>query len=165
MNRKLFTLAAALMLGSAFTVNAQTKNEAITGTQLDGATPYYLKFGDKQYLNGVKVEGENDAKEKVSTTTLSNQTGLAEDLKKDQSGLWYVTATKVDGEWKIQLKNKATGGIFTFNKTSGILAENSKAYDAINAATNSLMDADNVDDKDKDGRPDYVKGGFRLSIP
>ena len=41
MNKKLFTLAAALMLGSAFTVNAQT-NELKNGATLNGSTWYYL---------------------------------------------------------------------------------------------------------------------------
>ena len=41
MNKKLFTLAAALMMGSAFTVNAQT-NELKNGATLDGSTWFYL---------------------------------------------------------------------------------------------------------------------------
>ena len=57
MNKKFFTLAAALMMGSAFMVNAQT-TQLDAGTKFDGKVYYYL--GDANNLIGASAE-EADA--------------------------------------------------------------------------------------------------------
>ena len=62
MNKKLFTLAAGLLLGTAFTVNAQ--DDALKkGAEVDGNTYYYkgIKINDLNPLNVLKTPNEGYA--------------------------------------------------------------------------------------------------------
>ena len=67
MNKKLFTLAAGLLLGSAFTVNAQT-NELDNDTKLDGTKWYYIgvKGTEDDHSDRRFLKGEKSAETKVT---------------------------------------------------------------------------------------------------
>ena len=72
MNKKLFTLAAALMMGSAFTVNAQTQ-QVKDGTPLNGGAWYYIAdaVSPSSYIAGVKDGNGNTVITTISSSAVS----------------------------------------------------------------------------------------------
>ncbi|MCF2604698.1 hypothetical protein JQM84_13525 [Parabacteroides distasonis] len=123
MNKKLFTLAAGLLLGTAFTVNAQ-KTELAPNTKasdLDGWF-YIAEYGngadvalkDRYFLKGKEV---GEANKKVTIFEKAEKAGVeAVDVKGKEEFLWKLTVVKKNGEViGYQFTNKKTGGIATFN--------------------------------------------------
>ena len=153
MNKKFFTLAAALMMGSAFTVNAQT-NELKKDAKLDGSTWYYLGTMATKTVNSVEVpdvdkrvfiggaavyDGTSIIATKLNnvyvegidvaeTSEVEGETVVTgyHGLKyvEDQDFyLWKVKASVFNGAYTYEFTNKATGKVLAFKDTDGAAPE------------------------------------------
>ncbi|MCF2604280.1 hypothetical protein JQM84_11380 [Parabacteroides distasonis] len=109
MNKKLFTLAAGLLLGTAFTVNAQT-TALKKGAEVDGNTYYYLASGGK-YLtanaDAVVVASTGNKYATIKTSGVASNVG---DL-----ALWKVILSNEDGQPKVKLYNKGAQAYLALN--------------------------------------------------
>ena len=153
MNKKLFTLAAGLLLGSAFVVNAQTPGEAAltAGTEIDGETYYFLGSGGK-YLKGenVKVTATgNEFTRIVSEAVTSNY---------DIYALWKVIPSVDNGVSYVTLVNKGTEKTLAFKANGSAVA----AGDDADPVVTKL--AVGADWKDEDGNGVYELDGTSLTI-
>ncbi|MCF2603960.1 hypothetical protein JQM84_09730 [Parabacteroides distasonis] len=124
MNKKLFTLAAGLLLGSAFTVNAQTEQLANKTKASDLSGWYYIAVGeeetpaDRLYLGGEEIT-TGTAKKTVYTSTLIKGAG---NVKNNDAYLWKITPVTDNGVITgYKLTNKETENDLTF-KSSGAIA-------------------------------------------
>ena len=124
MNKKLFTLAAGLLLGSAFTVNAQTEQLANKTKASDLSGWYYIAVGgeetpaDRLYLGGEEIT-TGTAKKTVYTSTLIKGAG---NVKNNDAYLWKITPVTDNGVITgYKLTNKETENDLTF-KSNGAIA-------------------------------------------
>ena len=127
MNKKLFTLAAGLLLGSAFTVNAQKKELADKTKASDLSGWYYIAVGgeanpdNRWYLGGEETDVTGGGKKTIYTTALKQGAGA---VKSDDQYLWKITPVTDNGEITgYKLTNKKTENDLTF-KSSGDVADN-----------------------------------------
>ena len=135
MNKKLFTLAAALMMGSAFTVNAQT-NELKNGATLDGSTWYYLATAPtgnplnhdaRMFIGAGALENANgDPIATILNGTIAtgiDVTGSTTDLESQEDQdvfLWKVSASELNGTYYYTFTNKDTGKVLAFKDASNV---------------------------------------------
>ena len=164
MNKKLFTLAAGLLLGSAFTVNAQT-DQLTAGTKLSdlgwfyiGAMKYVADADDTQegaQPGWINEETENrlflggvDVSESVAVTKIKGTAGKGVNtVKGDKHYLWKIGKVEVNGNVVgYTLTNKGTEKVLTFN------SEGNPASSEDDKLTAVLWEIFNADGK-------YVAGG------
>ena len=115
MNKKLFTLAAGLILGSAFTVaNAQT--EAPKGAKLDGSTLYFLGTDATHLLKAKQLTGSSDNTKKW--TVFDDAAGqIPTDLTSEDAKLlmWKISVSEHNGTYEVKLINAKTEQALSFN--------------------------------------------------
>ena len=147
MNKKLFTLAAGLLLGSAFVVNAQT--EAPKGAKLDGSTLYFLGTAPNKLLKGeVKSGTPTGGSAAVEWTGFqkAEETSIPADLTSDAAKLlmWKISVSEHNGTYEVRLINAKTGGALSFTSTGTEGTADDHSTTALKWGGQADTDADNV---------------------
>ncbi|MCF2603618.1 hypothetical protein JQM84_07955 [Parabacteroides distasonis] len=154
MNKKLFTLAAGLLLGTAFTVNAAD----VTTSQVTSTAP--LKSSSYYYLQvGTKFMGANNA----VTDYTSLETADAVNETKRNYYLWNISVTSRNGKDYVVLTNKGTGKVLGFKEASGTISLPTNKNEVV--VTELLWKAIENGDSGKayDGKTDVPTGGNKVS--
>ncbi|MCF2603693.1 hypothetical protein JQM84_08330 [Parabacteroides distasonis] len=159
MNKKLFTLAAGLILGSAFSVaNAQV--EAPKGAKLDGKTLYFLGTDATHLLKAEPETGTVDPSIKWTTFAANAERSVPTDLTSAGAKLmmWKISVSEYNGSYVVKFVNAETGQALSFKDADG-----DEGIETDHKITAVKWEA--VDDVDGDGVPEeYNADGSNFKL-